>query len=714
MNRSFIILGLTLISISVFGQVKENDTTATSLSEVVVTGQFEPQSLKKAVYNVRVITKEDIKKLAANNLGDVLNQYLNISIKTSGSDGRSTVSMFGLDAQYFKILVDNIPLVSDTGLGNNIDLTQVNLDDIEQIEIIEGSMGVTHGANAVSGILNIITKKRSENKWEITTTLQEETVSDEFALFNKGRHIQSLKLSNSISKEIFATIGVNRNDFAGFFDNRKGKDYFENDGLRGYSWLPKEQLTANAFIGYSKPNYKVFYKFDYFGENVDFYNPIVVPQDNYPFPNTNFSQDRRYISNRFYHHLNSYGTVFSTIKYNVSFSHQMQLRDIEKFNYGLENKKETLNKRETFQSKEVLYSTGTFSDFFTNKIFNLQLGYELVNEKGFYDATAGTFKDDQQQANDIRKRFENYDLFSSAEFNLTEQFSIRPGFRYSFQSKFDNQLASSLGFRYNFNKGIQLRASVGRSYRTPNFDELYTYFVDSNHNLQGNANLTPETSWSYETSLKKSTYFISGLQFSNTLSVAYLKVKDRINLVLEQVQPTQNYKYLNIDDYQMWNLSTSNQVAYKNWNASLGMALVGISQKIDLAALEVTSDDNYLYSFQLNSSVSYKLPKWNTLFSVYYKFNGKDRQYISSSDVDGNAGFVLSEVDSYGWMDASVRQSFFKDQFEVTIGSRNILDVTNLQASQSGSTGIHSSGSSILLGYGRSYFLKLTYNLNFN
>ena len=714
MNKSFIILGLTLISISVFGQVIENDTTATSLSEVVITGQFEPQSLKKAVYNVRVITKEDIKKLAANNLGDVLNQYLNISIKTSGSDGRSTVSMFGLDAQYFKILVDNIPLVSDTGLGNNIDLTQVNLDDIEQIEIIEGSMGVTHGANAVSGILNIITKKRSENKWEITTTLQEETVSDEFALFNKGRHIQSLKLSNSISKEIFASIGVNRNDFAGFFDNMQGKDYIENDGLRGYSWLPKEQLTANAFIGYSKPNYKVFYKFDYFGENVDFYNPIVVPQDNYPFPNTNFSQDRRYISNRFYHHLNSYGTVFSTIKYNVSFSHQMQLRDIEKFNYSLENQQETLNNRETFQSKEVLYSTGTFSNFFINKIFNLQLGYELVNEKGFYDATAGTFKDDQQQANDIRKRFENYDLFSSAEFNLTEQFSIRPGFRYSFQSKFDNQLASSLGFRYNFNKGIQLRASVGRSYRTPNFDELYTYFVDSNHNLQGNANLTPETSWSYETSFKKATYFTSGLQLSNTLSVAYLKVKDRINLVLEQIQPTQNYKYLNIDNYQMWNLSTSNQVAYKNWNASLGMALVGISQKIDLAALEVTSDDNYLYSFQLNSSVSYKLPKWNTLFSVYYKFNGKDRQYISSSDADGNAGFVLSEVDSYGWMDASVRQSFFKDQFEVTIGSRNILDVTNLQASQSGSTGIHSSGSSILLGYGRSYFLKLTYNLNFN
>ena len=141
---------------------------------MVVTGQFKPQSVKKSVFNVRLITSQDIQNLAANNLSDVLNQYLNITVKPSGNDGRSTVSMFGLDAQYFKILVDNIPLVSDTGMGTNVDLTQVNLDDVERIEIIEGSMGVTHGANAVTGVLNIITKKGGGYKWQIGATVQEE------------------------------------------------------------------------------------------------------------------------------------------------------------------------------------------------------------------------------------------------------------------------------------------------------------------------------------------------------------------------------------------------------------------------------------------------------------------------------------------------------------------------------------------------------------
>ncbi|NBL65063.1 TonB-dependent receptor [Flavobacterium sp. NST-5] len=689
-----------------------DSTKITQIDEVVVTGQFEPQSLKKSVHNVRVISKEEIKSLAANNLGDVLNQYLNISIRTSGSDGRSSVSMFGLDSQYFKILVDNIPLVSDTGLGTNIDLTQVNLDDIEQIEIIEGSMGVTHGANAVSGILNIITKKNSRNKWEIVATVQEETVSDEFAFFDQGRHIQAFKISHQINDDWFASLGANRNDFAGFFDDMEGKEYAVSNGKRGYRQLPKEQINGNAIIGYNKNDFRIFYKFDYFDENVDYYNPVVIPIDNYPFPNTNYAQDRRYITNRYFHHLNSYGKIFK-LNYNVSLSHQKQARDIEKFNYSFENDSESANNRETYQSKEVLYSIGTVNNFFTSKWLDLQLGYEFVNESGFYDETAGTFLNDSQQAQDIRKRLENYDVFAVAEINATSRFSIRPGFRYSFQSVFENQYSSSLGLKYLFDNGYELRGAVGRSFRTPNFEELYTYFVDSNHNLQGNENLVPETSMSYEVSAKKKSRFDSGVELASNAAITYMTVDDRISMVLTQVTPMLAYRYENIDQYKMWNFATNHQFAYKNWNAKVGLSYVGISQKIDLAAQNASSDDNYLYSLQMNSSVSYNVPKWNTLFSIFYKYNGKQQQYVATTNASGDAQFSLAELESYGWMDASVRKSFFNNKFEITAGARNILDITTVQQT-TGANGVHSVDGTLLLGYGRSYFLKLTYNLNFN
>src|SRR5690606_10472136 len=145
-----------------------------------ITSQIEPQSLKKSINNVRLITKEDIQNLGAVNLGDVLNQYINITVTPDSSTGSSKVSMFGLDSRYFKILIDNVPLVSENGFGNSTDLSQINLNDVERIEIIEGAMGVTHGANAVSGILNIITKKSADHKWEIQLTSQEETIGKEF------------------------------------------------------------------------------------------------------------------------------------------------------------------------------------------------------------------------------------------------------------------------------------------------------------------------------------------------------------------------------------------------------------------------------------------------------------------------------------------------------------------------------------------------------
>ena len=693
-----------------------SDTLANQLSEVVVTGQYEPQSLKKSVYNVRVITQQDIRRQAANNLADVLNQYINISVRPSGSDGRSTVSMFGLDSQYFKILVDNVPIVSDTGLGVNVDLTQINLDDVERIEIIEGSMGVTHGANAVTGILNIITKKAASARWEITANLQEETLGKEFAFFDRGRHIQSFKISHNISEHWFASVGANRNQFAGFFDGRKGKDHIDTNGdmLRGYSWLPKEQLTVNATVGYRRGDFRVFYKFDYYKELVSYYNSVVVPVSNYPFPTTYYSQDLRYPTQRFYHHLNAYGNVSGKAIYNVSASYQKQQRDRESFNYYILSGEETLSQRYTYLSKEVLYSTGSLTNFLKGKNFDLQAGYEAVSESGTASGTAGLFRDDTNNNIDLHKTISNIDVYASAEINLSETLALRPGIRYSFQSKYEDQNAVSLGIRKLLPENFEARLTVGKSYRTPNFDELYTRFVDSNHNVTGNGNLNPEQSFSYEASLKKSTSFASGLRLQDNLSVNYIDVKDRISQVLVAVDPMLAYTYLNIDKYRILNATTSHLVTYKEFELKAGFSLVGISQQVDLAALNAVSGDDFLVSAQANTSLAYTWLKYKTVFALFYKYTGRFNQVTYNTDLQNNVTFGLAQIPAYSMMDASLRRTFFNNRFDVTLGARNILNVGNLQTTQSGGTaGIHGGESSnLMLAYGRSYFLKLTYNLN--
>lgn len=692
-----------LISTCSFAQQRDTSKSAEKLSEVVVTGQFEPQSIKKSVFNVRVISSKDIQNLAANNLSDVLNQYLNITVRPSGTSGRSTVSLFGLDAQYFKILVDNVPLVNEGGFGNNTDLSQINLNDVERIEIVEGSMGVIYGANAVSGVLNIITKKSSPYKWNITASVQEETVKDEYALFDKGRHIQSLRAAHTIDGNWFVSIGANRNDFQGFLDDKNGKDYFENDQTRGYRWLPKEQLNANALISYSKNNFRIFYKFEYLDEDADYYNTTVQSGYTASLGSYRYANDKRYLTNRYFHNLNASGKMFTRLNYNVSLSHQKQERNVEDFWYYLYTKTEANNTTVKDQSMEVLYSTGTLSNFFSSKKIDLQIGYEFANNQGFALVQEGN-----NMYSPVRKTLENYDFFASSEIMATSRFSVRPGLRFSAQSQFKDQYASSLNLKYSFDGDYELRGSYGTSFRTPTFDELYTKQIFDGHFFTGNENLIPETSTSYEASLKKSFSIGSDFKTSSTFAGSFLDVNDRIDMALVRFNPdtgNPEYQYINISKYRMWNFSTMNQFMIGKLNFNLGAALIGVSRKIE--NLVFASDNKYLYSFNINSSFSYQLPKWNTIFSAFYKYNGKTQQYI-----EGSSSYVLSEVEPSHWLDASVRQGFFKNQLEATIGARNICNVTNVRQTNTNQTAGHAGSSEMMLAYGRSYFIKLTYNLN--
>ena len=98
----------------------------------------------------------------------------------------------------------------------------------------------------------------------------------------------------------------------------------------------------------------------------------------------------------------------------------------------------------------------------------------------------------------VDKAIDNYDLYASVEANITKKFSIRPGARYSIQRLFNNQYAYSLGARYLLPANVELRASVGQAYRTPNFQELYVRNVFIGHIFLGNENLVPERSFSTE------------------------------------------------------------------------------------------------------------------------------------------------------------------------------------------------------------------------
>jgi outer membrane receptor for ferrienterochelin and colicins len=692
-----------------FGQekvVKKDSIKVERLEEIVITSQYNPQSIRKSVHNVIVIKRAQIENIAANNLADLLNYNLNLTIIPSSQTGKSTISFFGLDSQYFNILVDNIPLVSDNGLGNNIDLTQINLDDVQRIEIVEGSMGVEYGANAVSGVINIITKKSIATKWRIQTSLQEETISDEYAWFDEGRHIQTVNIAHNINENWFARIGVNRNDFAGFYNDRLGKNHYENNGLRGYDWLPKTQINTNAFINYRKDNFKLTYKFEYFNEVLNYYDSSVRANIDLQTQTSNPSAtDKIFTTNRFVNNLNINGRLNSGANYNISVSYQQQKRHLNEFNYYILNGEKTNEIDEVSQSSKVFFSKGSINNLVKSDVYNFQIGYETRLIKGFDTQASGdvTQQDKEQSQN-------NYALFGSSEINLSEKLLVRPGIRYEYNSKFNSKILTSLSARYLMKNGFELRANIGNSYRTPNFEELYYYFVDSNHDVRGNENLSPENGYTAFLNLKKRSWF-NNFSLSNTLKISYFDVNDKIDLAVVNASPLQ-YKYINIDAYKLWGITSENTIKKGNWNFNLGATLQGISR---IANNEVNAENDFLYSFQLNTSTTYRINKWNTSLSILLKYNGNQKNYVSTgTDADGNSIFSKSTTAAYSWLDASIKKSFFNNTIQATLGGRNLLDITNVAVGNASSEGVHAAdNSSLLLGYGRSYYLKLLFNLNY-
>ena len=276
-------------------------------------------------------------------------------------------------------------------------------------------------------------------------------------------------------------------------------------------------------------------------------------------------------------------------------------------------------------------------------------------------------------------------------------------------SQFDQQAALSLSSKYVFDNGYELRGIVGTAPKLPTYEELYTYMVDVNHNIQGNPNLNPEQGKSVFLHLKKDSKLNESFTMQNKLSAWYLDVKDRIEMIIIQNSPLV-YQYNNIDVYKTWGLSLTNTAKYKNFTGNFGVTFAGTAKVLDSST---DSNDDFLYAVQLNANASYLVPKWETVFSAYVKYNGPQYQFVGRTNEQNQTVTERGKQNPFTWLDATVKKSFLNKSLEATIGARNILDITTINTTAAEGGAHTGAATNILMGYGRSYFLKLLYKLNF-
>lgn len=129
------------------------------------------QSLSDAPAAIFVISHEDIKRSGVTSIPEALRMAPGIDVARINSN-KWAISARGFNgsvANKLLVLVDGRSVYDPTFAGVNWDVQDTLLEDVERIEVIRGSGATLWGANAVNGVINIITKHTEDTQGGLLT-----------------------------------------------------------------------------------------------------------------------------------------------------------------------------------------------------------------------------------------------------------------------------------------------------------------------------------------------------------------------------------------------------------------------------------------------------------------------------------------------------------------------------------------------------------------
>jgi len=140
-------------------------------SSVVVTAQAEPLDVNQSPAPATIISREEIEQRQAVSLPDLLATQPGMSLARTGAEGGlATLFLDGGNSNFTKVLVDGTPVNEPGGFFN---LSNLTLDDVDKVEIVQGAESAIYGTDAVSGVIQIFTHRG-------------ETHSPELSVFGEG------------------------------------------------------------------------------------------------------------------------------------------------------------------------------------------------------------------------------------------------------------------------------------------------------------------------------------------------------------------------------------------------------------------------------------------------------------------------------------------------------------------------------------------------
>lgn len=663
---------------TVFGSDQKNEVfvrlkpKANQLNEAVVTGQYSMAGVEDAVQNIKVISREKMDNMAAVSLADVLQNELNIRLNQDAALG-TFMTMQGISGDNVKLLMDGVPIIGR--LDGNIDLSQINLQNIERIEIVRGPLSVNYGTNALAGTINLITKSgnRKNNGLQLGSYLENVGTVNVFGEYHYHNNNHIVQASGG------------RNFFSGWSADDTFWPGFEQpvaDVSRTSEWNPRTQYFADASYAYKTDSSRVRYSSRYFNETI---TNRGMPRS--PYFETAF--DEYFYTTR----------IDNALDYNQTFKKNGKFNFIAAYNYFRRDRETYFTDLTDMNRVKVDIESGHNADRFD--LFNIRGVYsapltDQLHVEGGIDVNIESAEGPRIEEG--TSQIGDYAAFTTAEYSPVKNVTLRPGIRYAYNTLFTPVPLPSFNLLWKPSKRFSVRTSYARGFRAPTLKELFFFFVDINHNIRGNSDLSPETSHNYAGSLRYKKVN------NNTVwqaegSVFYNDINDLITLA--QVTGDE-FSYVNVGRFRTTGAELSGSLFVKQFKFTSGITYTGRDQGI--------TDETGLAAFafypewQLNITKSWK-EKGITL-SLFHKYQGELPGFALSGEE-----VVSTLIESYSMTDFTATKNLFNKRLNISAGVKNIFNVMRVNVVGTGSSA-HSVGArSAPVGMGRMAFLRLNYKI---
>lgn len=628
-----------------------------TFEEMVITGQYSPVSADRSIYRINVINSMQIQKRAACDLAGLLRNQLNVRLSQDGAVGTG-MSIQGLSGENVKILVDGVPVIGR--LYGVIDLSQINLQQAKQVEVIEGPMSVIYGSNASAGVVNVISKDNTGNRMSA----------------NASGYVESVGVYNfdggfGISRGIHGfSLQAGRNFFDGFQGSKTGREM---------EWKPRRQF--NTDLDYNLNMQKVS-----INTRLSLFDELLLSRGGLLYPYFEKAWDNEFNTQRYTGRINVQTKGCNNFSASNSYSYYRRTRSLY------------YNDLTVLDRVSVGIDTTLFGAWMSRGMYTFRGNTGTIGFQAGYDLNAEWAGGDR--IGGVTQSITDLAAFLSMQYQVTEKLSFQPGLRMAYNSKYKSPLVYALHVKAQPFKGSGIRASWSAGFRAPSIKELYLYFVDVNHNIEGNPLLKPEESKHLQ------------LQFSQKLERTGFVAEGELNLFLNNLNnlitlaesSTGTYTYINVDHYRTKGYSLMLRSSFfPSVDLRAGYGRTGKSNTFDVNG----EDTEIRWSPEFTSEVTWKPRKLKYSISAFYKYTGAmPRLFV---DDDG----IVSEgqVDDYHNLDISVLKSFYADRITISLGAKNLFDVKSINASGSDGVAHSGGGGSVPVAWGRSFFAKINFSI---